>query len=250
MGLGDEIMITALAKKNRRTYAIPSTVWDAQGNPRWHPVWENNPNILTPEQYREMYRADSDDMPVCIIRVHSKRKHYIDWTNSTPEHCIFQPWDIEPGEIYFNKEEEFFSKNKYNWILIDPTVKDHLRQNKQWPYWGVLQHMLTHRGIKYDINKPDQNIRYWLSRLARYSAVISHEGGLHHAAAALGIPSVVIFGGFISPDITGYTSDNIRNLTHAKDFCGRISPCNHCAIEMKRITPEEVFAALQDVLKA
>ena len=35
-------------------------------------------------------------------------------------------------------------------------------------------------------------------------AAVLHEGGLHHAAAALGMPAVVLFGGMISPRNTGY----------------------------------------------
>jgi FkbM family methyltransferase len=40
--------------------------------------------------------------------------------------------------------------------------------------------------------------------LSGASLLISPEGGLHHAAAALGVRAVVIFGGFISPATTGY----------------------------------------------
>ena len=40
--------------------------------------------------------------------------------------------------------------------------------------------------------------------LKKASTGLMAEGGLMHAAAAVGVPSVVIFGGFISPQSTGY----------------------------------------------
>jgi ADP-heptose:LPS heptosyltransferase len=48
---------------------------------------------------------------------------------------------------------------------------------------------------------------------------IGPEGGMHHAAAALGIPAVVIFGGWIPPSVTGY--DMHANITGSDaHFCG------------------------------
>ncbi len=255
MGLGDEIMVTALAKKNRRKFQLPSTVWGKDGNPRMHPVWENNPNILTPQQYQEMYDAPGDIMHCSVIRNHPGRRHYIDWTRSTPDRWIFQPWDIEPGEIYFDKEEEFFRNaarpDKFD-VLLDPGVKAG-RENKMWPsrYWDALATGIDRQITPHwHINNPDKsdNIRYWLADLTRYKLIICHEGGLHHAAAALGIPCIVLFGGFISPDITGYTLPNTQNLTHAKEFCGMIRPCQHCRDEMEKIKPEEVMEHVKDLL--
>lgn len=83
--------------------------------------------------------------------------------------------------------------------------------------------------------------------LSRASAYVGHEGGLHHAAAALGIPGVVIFGGFISPETTGY--DCHVNLFTGGNACGNRTPCMHCRDAMNRITPEAVAEALIGILK-
>jgi hypothetical protein len=47
------------------------------------------------------------------------------------------------------------------------------------------------------------------------------EGGMHHAAAAVGVPAVVLFGGFIPPEIMGYKGQ--ISLTGGATACGNIS---------------------------
>ena len=73
------------------------------------------------------------------------------------------------------------------------------------------------------------------------------EGGLMHAAAAVGVPSVVIFGGFISPENTGY--DMHSNLFAGGEPCGHRFPCPHCREAMKLITVDQVAEALSQKLR-
>jgi ADP-heptose:LPS heptosyltransferase len=71
---------------------------------------------------------------------------------------------------------------------------------------------------------------------------IGPEGGLHHAAAALGIPAVVIFGGFNSPKSTGYPWQS--NITGSSgEPCGSVAACWHCRDAMASITVERVLEA-------
>lgn len=247
MGLGDEVMVTALAKKNMRKYNRPSIILNKNEQFRWHTLWENNPNIINPTNPYEIGAP--------MIFNGSGSRHYIDWANSDKDHFTFKEWDIEPGEIYFSREEDFFNraaKHGQTDILIDSGVKDNLRENKKWPlkYWLKLASILADNELSFSINDPAKspNLRYWLGDLTRYKAIICHEGGLHHVAVALGIPCVTIFGGYISPRITGYNLPTFKALTHAKEFCGLIRSCSHCKEEMERIKPMEVFESLQEVL--
>lgn len=254
MGLGDEIMVTALAKKQARL-GKRVCITDKTGYMRFHPVWQNNPNILHPNEAEAAFACQDEEIVNYVtLKNHSGHRHYIDHAASTPDRWVFKPWDIEPGEIFFDREEEFFrhaARPDQADILLDPGVKAG-RENKMWPYnnWCDLAKQLDHHNLSFDINNPAKSpsIRSWLSGLTRYRLIITHEGGLHHAAAALGIPTIVLFGGFISPRITGYTLPNTRNLTHAVDFCGMIFPCQHCHDEMRKIKPEEVMEHVQDLL--
>jgi ADP-heptose:LPS heptosyltransferase len=70
------------------------------------------------------------------------------------------------------------------------------------------------------------------------------EGGMHHGAAAVGIPAVVLFGGFIPPDVVGY--DTHVNLTGgATGFCGSLDKCHHCRDALAAISVEEVYQAVK-----
>src|SRR5262249_3229320 len=77
---------------------------------------------------------------------------------------------------------------------------------------------------------------------------IGPEGGLHHAAAALGVPAVVIFGGFNSPKATGYAWHS--NIVAPGEPCGTVAYCLHCRDAMKSITVERVLNAARAELGA
>ena len=83
--------------------------------------------------------------------------------------------------------------------------------------------------------------------MAHARAAVLPEGGLHHAAAAVGTSAVVIYGGYISPEQTGYTLHH--NLFTGGVPCGMRQPCSHCIEAMSKITPELVMRNLMEILK-
>lgn len=91
-----------------------------------------------------------------------------------------------------------------------------------------------------------ETIREAAAVLSTARAAVLPEGGLHHLAAAMRLPAVVLFGGFISPKSTGYSMH--RNLFTGKVACGNRRPCDHCAQAMAAISPESVFEELQTML--
>lgn len=70
------------------------------------------------------------------------------------------------------------------------------------------------------------------------------EGGLHHAAAALGVRSVVIFGGFVPPWATGY---GMHVNIYRGPPCGSKQDCAHCASIMRDIEPWEIIDAVDSL---
>ena len=84
--------------------------------------------------------------------------------------------------------------------------------------------------------------------LSQSRLAVLPEGGLHHAAAASGTPSIVIFGGFISPRQTGYLHQS--NLFTGGDPCGMRHRCSHCKRAMDRITVEEVLEKASLLIRA
>ena len=79
---------------------------------------------------------------------------------------------------------------------------------------------------------------------------IGNEGGLHHAPAALGVPAVVIFGGYITPWNTGYDGHINLYADHPLSPCGERLPCDHCRVCMASIKPAAVAEAALSLLGA
>jgi hypothetical protein len=77
--------------------------------------------------------------------------------------------------------------------------------------------------------------------VASVDLAIVPEGGLHHAAAAVGTLAIVIHGGFTPPQVLGY--DAHINLTGgATEACGSLDRCEHCRAALDRIEVADVYA--------
>lgn len=220
---------------------------------RWAAVWENNPRIAQ--------QGEKGDFQELVAR---------DLKNNRPYHLgkethrwIYNPaFKASPGEIYFTDGERAFGAAHRPCIVIEPTIKAGASPNKQWgaARWAAFISMATAKGLRLTqlgpvgaqvlpgvrhIVTPD--FRSACAVLARADAFVGHEGGLHHAAAALGVRGVVIFGGFTPVELTGY--DLHRNLgVGFAGGCGMRLPCEHCSKEMAAIPPERVLAELEEIL--
>ena len=87
-----------------------------------------------------------------------------------------------------------------------------------------------------------------LAVLQHAKMFLGHEGGMHHGAAAVGIPAVVLFGGFIHPRTTGYES-HANIFTGGTEGCGSLNRCEHCLKAMLDISVEMVLADARKVMK-
>ncbi len=163
-----------------------------------------------------------------------------------------------PGEIYFNIPEKLFGQRVgSDFIVVEPHVPEWktVAANKRWPlkrYQQVVDHLV---GLGHDVRqfsygqplldkvKPIKTpaFRYALAALKHAKLYIGPEGGLHHGAAAVGVQAVVIFGGFIPPQVTGY--DFHTNIAAGGEACGNFMPCDHCTAAMHSIDTETVIEA-------
>ena len=139
--------------------------------------------------------------------------------------------------------------------LLEPRLKAAASPNKDWGWtrWSELARQLGRDGhIVAQFAEPGAttlpgveairapSFRAACAVLARARLAVLPEGGLHHAAAAMGTPSIVIFGGFISPRQTGYLHQ--VNLFTGGTPCGMRHRCRHCELAMRRIPIDEVLA--------
>lgn len=228
-----------------------------QGQPKkWNEVWDGNPRIA-----RISERGDFQDL------------HARDAENNRPYHVkkTADRWTYNPafrpdvGEIYFTQSELNYAASCKPSIVLEPYLQSKASPNKQWGWirWSKLAWILQEKygqrvtqlgplGIQLlegaeHIVTP--NFRTAAAVLARAPGVVLPEGGLHHAAAAVGVPGVVIFGGFTPVELTGYEIHKNIGVTF-DDACGLRVPCDHCKDVMAKIPPEAVAEQIMEILSA
>ena len=245
MGWGDEIMVTGIAKRLNANAEKQAVVIDRRGDQRWHEMWANNPRIM---------RHSWDRKSVAHIVLNGPGvRPYI--AQKTAGRWVWKDFSCPVGEIYFSAEEKAYAdKIDYPFVVIEPNCKPKASPNKDWgrARWQLLADLLTKQKLNVlQLCEPGVHVlrnvtpiytpsfRTACAVLAKSSGAVLPEGGLHHAAAAVGVRAVVIYGGYISPRQTGY--DIHANLFTGGEPCGMRVHCDHCKKAMDEIEPELVL---------
>ena len=168
-----------------------------------------------------------------------------------------------PAPLLLEPREEAVAAewSRERFVVIEPHIKAVAAPSKRWPFerFAEVARLLRKEIAVYQAGAPDaaplpgvprlptRTFRDVLPLLKAARLYIGPEGGLHHAAAAMRRPAVVIFGGFIPPAVTGY--DFHVNLTGGAQACGtHPSLCPHCVEAMDRISVEEVLGNARHLL--
>lgn len=253
MGYGDEVMATGFARLNMEQYG-KKTAFGKHGKIVWNEhteeVFKNNPNIVRPGEdtsnamWNGFVRSNR-----CYCKSDGKK-----WTWNTQ----FNP---PVGEFFFTKEElDWAEALGSGFVVIEPRIMQKTSAvNKQWDparYYALADHM---RKDGYEIRQfvweklgvakgqdvkpiPTPSFRHAAAALARAILYVGPEGGIHHVAAAVGTPAVVLFGAWIHPGTTGY-EDHVNIYVGGDVPCGNIQPCQHCKDAMNKITVKQVYNA-------
>lgn len=256
MGHGDQLIATGLARgaaKRGKRIAFgdgKKIIWDHHSAL----IFRNNPNIAPPGR-----EAGPDIEWVPFYR--GNRLYNKQVGNRWEWNYDFRP---VPGEVFFDAQETEFAKRfGSGFVVIEPNVPDFktVAPNKQWPkdrYANVARRLKGDGyrvcqfsysgGVCLDGIEPIKtpSFRHALAVLKNAALYIGPEGGLHHGAAAVGIPAVVVFGGFIPAAVTGY--DTHINLTGGAEACGSLTPCEHCRATMLAISSNQVYDAAKKLL--
>ncbi len=178
-------------------------------------------------------------------------------------------WNLEfsatPGEVFLTEAEATLGRrNGRGFLVIEPNVPrwKTVAFNKDWGLarYQELATILIHRGhrlVQFNYgNQPvlrgvlqlkTRSFRDAVALLGNAWLYVGPEGGLHHAAAAVDVRAVVLFGGFIPPSVTGYATH--MNLTGGAEACGSLNKCVHCYDAMAAISVNEVLEAVEVQLK-
>lgn len=243
MGIGDELMVTGMAREAQRRDPRKVRIL-YEKKQRWHPIWDNNPRIAKPEEKGDfqILKPRQDYLrPYCSMK--------------TPEQWTWKAYRPPVGEIYFAFHEKPFGNLHAGAIVFANTLKRGASPNKQWgrDRWESLAIKMAKHGRLISMGEEriellagvefvQTSIRQAAAVVASARLVICGEGAMHHIAAAVGTPAVVIYGGYISPECTGYDGQ-VAFFRGGGLGCGMRVPCQHCADAMASITPEEVYEA-------
>jgi hypothetical protein len=241
MGLGDWIMATGDAKVANERTGKKVKFGDGVNMAHEPQIFVNNPRL-----------ASNSDTDVVWVKNYQNHRPYIKGTKDG--RMLFND-DYKPtvGEIYFDHEEQkIIDKIRGKYIVVEPNVKKQYIHtvNKAWHGWEeLLKNDLPWIQLG-DVTTPKlttwvetPNFRNALQILSRANLFVGTDGGLHHAAAALGIPAIVIWTGFSSPKHLGY--DTQINLHDGSEPCGTYSHvCEHCLQKSRLITVEQVLDAV------
>lgn len=248
MGLGDELLASGAARKLSKSGKAKILIVGGDGRVRWSDLWAGLPYITTKRTDGVVRMINGGGVRPYILR-------------KTPERWMWQPYKPTPAQIVFTPAELAFAEPYRGMIMIEPAVKNIGHMNKAWfdVRWqevaarapiAIVQCMPPSIGIFLNgatfAHTP--TFRHACAVLSVCKAFIGTEGGLGHAAAAVGTPAVILWSEFISPDITGYDLPTMINIRHAGKACGMRTNCPGCRKSMEAITVDEVIGALEKLL--
>jgi ADP-heptose:LPS heptosyltransferase len=248
MGIGDQLMAAGEARALHERIGRRVVIVDRHNRPQWSDLWDGLPYIL---RQHEPGAARLVNAPG--TRPYISAKAATRW--------CWRPYEPQPAEIVFTPEELAFAEKYRGMVLVEPNVKAQAHTNKAWVFrrWeALLEHPLL-AGVRFvqcgprGVQRVHRAAFVETATFREATAVLSvcrafagTEGALHHAAAAVGVPAVVLWSEFIDPTVTGYPQH--RNLRHAGKACGSRQQCAGCIESMLRISVDEVAANLKDVL--
>jgi len=251
MGIGDDIIATSMAKGAAARGDL--VAFGSGGRIIWGPhskmIFQNNPNVAAPGQERQATRW---------VAYHKGSRIY---NKAAPDRWVWNySFSVEPGEIFFGRDELVGWDEKL--VILEPNLPGKPNSpNKRWlpGRWAEVADILREEGWKvrqFSYGGPVSVAEGIETRTFRQAAawlraarlVILPEGGLHHAAAAVGTPAVVLFGGFAPPSVLGYGEH--ENLTGGAEVaCGSFRTCSHCVAAMARITVDQVVESAERALR-
>jgi hypothetical protein len=252
IGIGDWLIASAQAryryKQNGRKCVYIDPI---KKETYWSEVFANNPYIDRFPVEGEHYN---------LIPNHPANRPYIG--EALPDRIIWnRDFKAVPGDIFLSEEESAWTPVEKPYVLIEPNVKQKwlFSENKNWGFekWQMLvdrnpqipwvqpvyEDARRLRGVR---EVRTDHYRKGFALLAKSSLFIGTDGGLHHAAAALKVPAIVIWGHFTSPRMLGYEEQT--NIWKGLGPCGSLNLCKECKRVMKMISVADVESRLRSAL--
>lgn len=236
-GIGDLLFLTPTLRVIKETYGSDVSV---EVNTNYPDLLRNNPFVDVVGVKKEGVFLGYADPIHCKIPT----KHHIiaDWE------IVCKAYDLKTDRPKLQPELylPLHGVKQNGKVGIQVIHKGHWYKKKVWPYFGQL---LASSGIFEALHRVP-TVAALVRQIASYKCVVCSEGGISHIAKALGVPAVVIFGGFASPEWSGYEDQtNLCNRLHCS-YCYHLGPCveepeRKC---MREISMTQVEEAIEEIL--
>ena len=221
MGLGDELLAAGQAKLLGGKVAIYH-----KGKPVRNELYRFIP-YLSPNGRRY------EEAPY---------RRYISSIERNPKRVRFNhDYRPEPAGIRIDPLEN-------DYVIIEPTVKREASPAKQWHHYQEVVDALPYKFLqfRYQTLSGVDSVKTSLYEAARLMAgcrfYVGTEGFLHHLAAALGKPAVVIIGAYSPPEVIGYPF-HINLSVDDPEELGSFTKTG----AMERISPDMVIEACRSI---
>jgi len=219
-GIGDLLFVTPTLRVIKEAYPNRRII-----------VNTNRPSLLKNNPFVDIVGSKNEGVFLMYVAPDSGKVPH--------QHHILDDWEIVCKYYGLQTEkpelipELFMEKGhpKKDLIGVQVTHKRHYHSKRVWPYYEQLAGLEGFEAIP-EISKRNKGIkedeaRALAYKIMTYKAVVCPEGGISHIAAALGMPAVVLMGGFTDPVWTGYSFHvNLVSDIDCKP-CYNNSPCKH-----------------------
>jgi ADP-heptose:LPS heptosyltransferase len=266
--LGDALFMTTVARElRRRKPGLKVTI-----RTHWPALFLHNPDVAAVSAIREPF-VQNGGFPVVYEDPWppKARKHVLEIICSR----LGLEGPIEPRTYYHPTEEErrlareIRPRDGRPLVVVHPFSGFFAARTKQWHFahWKRLLELIppeieTMRFANHDepatpAERPRHrdvlgaDLRIVAALLESADAFVGQESGMAHLATALGVPSVVIFTGYVPPDVFGYPQNvNLApNLPYAP--CWQGNGCPPCGGELctRAVEPEAALRSVLEVLE-
>ena len=282
MGYGDDIMATAEAREIKKKYPNSIIVFGNGKKVFTSEIFENNPNIYNKKEINYKDNVIWIDnylghRPTVDLTKKTNEKK-IFWNKKfSPQKgdIFFSGMEIDIAKKVTEKSrkiwKQHFNKTPKALIVVEPGVKSAQYQktsgtkiigrsnlNRDWGFdkWQNVVNKFknecifiqTFKGKSKKLNgvfDVDCNFRIAAAIMSFSNLFIGNHGGFSHAAAALNIDAINVFGGWVSPSITGYDNHTNLYIDSSESPCGSKLECEHCKKCMEKITIDDVSNAVE-----
>lgn len=254
-GMGDNLLLTALLPELKNKYPNRKIIVESD---KWTELFENNPFVdwVTDKHFKTTKR-------------HIKPKYRITKNTKKSIHQQIAEYINFDHEVYpelYLKDDEIPPLNEKNHIVFCPSGKQGFSANRK--EWGIVNFqevinelstktLITQVGLESDplldkvYDRRHLDIRQTAGLIKKSTLFVGLEGGLMHLAKSVGTRSLIIYGGVIDPNISGYNENiNVFNKVNCSPCFNSEKPLDDCLHKkcMEPITPELVIQKINNYL--